>query len=104
MQSLPFELAGIPSLKQILITGNPLRAIRKDIINVSICLGIRYSKRLFNLIIYFQRGTDAIMKYLRNHYEEPAPANSNDDQDVVLKTDVIKSSKVLDLRYMVYFY
>jgi Leucine-rich repeat (LRR) protein len=36
LSSLPCELAMIESLKQVLLVGNPLRTIRKDIISVSV--------------------------------------------------------------------
>ena len=32
--SLPCELAAIESLKQLLVEGNPIRTIRRDVINV----------------------------------------------------------------------
>ena len=76
LTNLPFELASIESLKQILLNGNPLRAIRKDIIN---------------------RGTDAIMKHLRNHYNDPM-LNSEEPKENIYKSELIKSSKVFDLR------
>jgi len=76
LTNLPFELASIESLKQILLNGNPLRSIRKDIIN---------------------RGTDAIMKHLRNNYIDPM-TNSEESKENVYKSDLIKSSKVFDLR------
>ena len=39
--SLPYELAAIESLKQILLVGNSLRSIRRDILNVS-CIIFKY--------------------------------------------------------------
>ena len=36
INSLPPELALLENFKQLLITGNPMRSIRRDIVNVSI--------------------------------------------------------------------
>lgn len=50
---------------------------------------------------FFKRGTDAIIKYLRNHLEQPSDygsAEGNNSEEMILKSDVIKSSKVFDLR------
>lgn len=77
LSGLPYELATIESLKQILLNGNPLRSIRRDIIN---------------------RGTDAIMKHLRNNLVEAVDVNEKSNEENLLKSDVVKSTKVFDIR------
>ncbi|XP_077981169.1 leucine-rich repeat-containing protein 40-like [Glandiceps talaboti] len=51
ISSLPNELGNLPALKSLVVDGNPLRSLRRDIVN---------------------RGTQAILKYLRSRIEEPA--------------------------------
>ncbi|XP_069794539.1 leucine-rich repeat-containing protein 40 isoform X2 [Narcine bancroftii] len=49
ISSLPYKLGNLPKLKSLLVEGNPLRSIRRDIIN---------------------RGTQELLKYLRSRIEE----------------------------------
>ncbi|XP_067893356.1 leucine-rich repeat-containing protein 40 isoform X2 [Heterodontus francisci] len=49
ISSLPYVLGNLPKLKSLLVEGNPLRTIRRDIIN---------------------RGTQELLKYLRSRIEE----------------------------------
>ncbi|XP_041064478.1 leucine-rich repeat-containing protein 40 [Carcharodon carcharias] len=49
ISSLPYALGNLPKLKSLLLEGNPLRSIRRDIIN---------------------RGTQELLKYLRSRIQE----------------------------------
>ena len=77
LSNLPCELAAIESLKQILLVGNPLRTIRKDIIS---------------------RGSDAVIKHLKNQLVQDPNTSAQDLEENMLRSDIIKSTKIFDLR------
>ncbi|XP_072173141.1 leucine-rich repeat-containing protein 40-like [Diadema setosum] len=81
VSSLPFKLGNLASLRALVLDGNPLRSIRRDIIN---------------------RGTMELMKYLRSRIEE-APEDTPDsggpsasDPSSVLGRSVAVTGKTLD--------
>ncbi|RNA38661.1 leucine-rich repeat-containing 40 [Brachionus plicatilis] len=79
LSALPNELAELEYVKQLLISGNPLRTIRRDIIN---------------------RGTDAILKHLKNQIKVTENQESQNSEEMMLKSEnIIKSSKIFDLSY-----
>jgi hypothetical protein len=56
----------------------------------------------------FKRGTESIMKYLRNHLNDVQLAalenNSDSNKDNMLKSDIVKATKVFDLGYLFFIY
>ncbi|XP_072430262.1 leucine-rich repeat-containing protein 40 isoform X1 [Chiloscyllium punctatum] len=56
ISSLPYALGNLPKLKSLLLEGNPLRSIRRDIIN---------------------RGTQELLKYLRSRIQEDTTGQDN---------------------------
>lgn len=79
VSSLPYKLGNLKSLKAMVVDGNPMRGIRRDIVN---------------------RGTVELMKYLRSRIEEtpedtPDSSSASDPSSVIGRTDAV-AGKTLD--------
>ncbi len=55
----------------------------------------------FIRIIQFKRGTVAILKHLKNQIAEKVVEEPVCDEKEILRSNIIKSTKVFDLRYLV---
>nr|XP_054764681.1 leucine-rich repeat-containing protein 40-like [Lytechinus pictus] len=79
VSSLPYKLGNLTSLRAMVLDGNPLRSIRRDIVN---------------------RGTMELMKYLRSRIEEtpedtPDSSSASDPSSVIGRTEAV-AGKTLD--------
>ncbi|XP_071952369.1 leucine-rich repeat-containing protein 40-like [Antedon mediterranea] len=81
LSTLPFKLGTLPLLKSLVLEGNPMRGIRRDIV---------------------RRGTVGLMKYLRDRIQEEPTESPNDTgagdeiQSGIIGSTTTSSGKTLD--------